>query len=88
MNSLILCHLIWSDLTLSSQLELPPIQSLLLIIFFPIISQEIISGNLRQPYQITYENFLLHPTFFSNAPNEKSNIFERDCLNSILKSLF
>ena len=36
MNSLILCHLMWSYLTLSSQLELPPIQSLLLIIFFPI----------------------------------------------------
>ena len=47
MNSLILCHLIWSYLTLSSQLELPPIESLLLIIYFPIIY---LSGNsLRQP---------------------------------------
>ena len=35
---LIPCCPIWSYLILSSQLELPPIQSLLLIIFSPIIS--------------------------------------------------
>ena len=38
LGDLILFHLIRSYLTLSSQLDLPPIQSLLLIIFFPIIS--------------------------------------------------
>ena len=74
MNSLILCHLIWSYLTLSIQLELSPIQSLLLIIFF-------LSGNnLRQRNinHIRLPQFLIAPHIFSNAPNKKPNIFKRD----------
>ena len=78
MNSLILCHLIWSYLTLSSQLELPPIESLLLTIYFPIISQEIVSGNLTSTISNHLPQSLIPPHIFSNAPNKKSNIFERD----------
>ena len=90
MNSLILCHLICSYLILSNQLELPPIQSLLLTIFFSnYIFQEIISGNLTSTISDHLPQFLIAPHIFSNAPNKKSNIFELDwskfnCEESIL----
>ena len=65
---------------ISSQLELPPIQSLLLIILFSnYISQEIISGNLTLTISDHLPQFLIPPHIFSNAPNKKYDISERDC---------
>ena len=46
MNSLVLCHLICSYLILSNQLELPPIQSVLLKIFLQLY---LLGKNFRQP---------------------------------------
>ena len=82
MNSLILCHVIWSYLILSSQLELPPIQSLLYL-----------SGNnLRQPninhIRSLNHNFLLHPTFFQTFPTKNPTSLNVIGLNSIVKSSF
>ena len=79
MNSLILCHLIWSNLILSSQLELPLIKSIIDHIFSNYISLEIVSGNLTPTISDHLPQFLIaRLIFFSNAPNKKSNIFECD----------
>ena len=80
MNSLILSLLICPYLVLSNQLDLLPIQSLLLTIFFSIIyiSQEIISGNLTSTISDHLPQFLIRLHIFSNTPNKKSNIFEHD----------
>ena len=47
-------------------------------IFSNYISQEIISGNLTSTTSDHLPQFLIAPHIFSNAPNKKSNIFERD----------
>ena len=47
-------------------------------IFSNYISQEIISGNLTSTISDHLPQFLIAPHIFSNAPNKKSNIFERD----------
>ena len=47
-------------------------------IFSNYISQEIISGNLASTISDHLPQFLIAPHIFSNAPNIKSNIFERD----------
>ena len=47
-------------------------------IFSNYISQEIISGNLTSTISDYLPQFLNAPHIFSNAPNKKSKIFERD----------
>ena len=47
-------------------------------IFSNYISQEIISGNLTSTISGHVSQFLIAPHIFSNAPNKKSNIFERN----------
>ena len=47
-------------------------------IFSNYISQEIISGNLTSTISDHLPQFFIAPHIFSNAPNKKSNIFERD----------
>ena len=78
MNFFILCHLICSYLILSNQLELLPIQSLLLTIFLYFFSQEIISGNLTSTISDHLPQFLIEPLIFPNAPNKISNIVGRN----------
>ena len=53
-------------------------QSIIDNIFSNYISQEIISGNLTSTISDHLPQFLFAPHIFSNAPNKKSNIFERD----------
>ena len=47
-------------------------------IFSNYISQEVISGNLTSTISDHLPQFLIAPHIFSNAPNKKSSIFERD----------
>ena len=75
MNPLILCHLIWFYLILSSQLDL---RSIIDNIFSNYISQEIISSNLTSTISDHLPQYLFAPHIFSNAPNKKSNTFECD----------
>ena len=56
-----------------NQLELLLTQRLPLIIFFPIVS-----GNLTTAISDHLPQFLIPPHIFSNVPNRKTNIFERD----------
>ena len=76
MNSLILCHLICSYLTLSNQLKLPPIQSIIDNIFPNYISLEIISDNLTSTVSDHIPQFLIAP--HKTCSQQKFNIFEHD----------
>ena len=53
-------------------------KSIIKNIFSNYISQEIISGNLTSTISGQVSQFLIAPHRFSNPPNKKSNIFERD----------
>ena len=46
--------------------------------FFNYIFQEIILGNITSTKSDNLPQFLIAPYIFSNAPNKKFNIFERD----------
>ena len=47
-------------------------------IFSTYISQDIVSGNLTATISDHLPQFLIAPHIFSNVPNKKNNIFERD----------
>ena len=47
-------------------------------IFSIYISQDIASGNLTATISDHLPQFLIAPHIFSNVPNRKTNIFERD----------
>ena len=57
-------------------------------IFSNYISQEIISGNKHQPYQITCLNFLSHPIFFEMLPTKNPTFLNGTGQNSTMKSSF
>ena len=64
MNFLIACHPICSYLILPNKLELLLTQRLSLIIFFPIISQDIVSGNLTATISDHLPQLLIAPHIF------------------------
>ena len=89
MNSLILCHLIWSNLILSSQLELPLIKSIIDHIFSNYISLEIVSGNLTPTISDHLPQFLIAPLiFFQMFPTKNPTSLNVIGLNSILNISF
>ena len=75
MNSLTLYLLICFYLTLSHHLELPPIEILLLTIYFSIISQKITSGNLTSVILDHLLHFIIAPHIFLNASDKKFKHF-------------
>ena len=79
MNFLIPCHPICFYLILSNQ-DCPTNHPKTLIdnIFSNYISQEIVLGNLAATVSNHLPQFLISPYIFSNVPNRRTNIFERD----------
>ena len=75
MNFLIPCNMLLPHIVQPTRITSH--QKILIDIFSNYFSQDIVSGNLTTT--ISYEpQFLIAPHVFSNGPNGKTNIFERD----------
>ena len=70
------------------QLELLAIQNLLFTTYFPILSHEIISGNVTATMSDYLPHFSFVPNILANLSTQKSNFYERDWSKFKQKKLY